>query len=64
MSNKHRPRLDKFFNRIKTLLVAAPSRPVTHVHAPPPAPAVRHEQMEFDLGLAVPTRAVARHASK
>jgi len=51
MSNKQRPRLEKFFSRIKTLLVAAPPQPMRPMQPAERASTMRHEQMEFDLGV-------------
>ena len=49
MHDKQRPRLEKFFNRIKTMLVSEPWRRVTFPPVVLKNP--RHVQLEFDLGL-------------
>ena len=49
MFKKQRPRLDRFFSKIKTLLVVSPG---THVNARPVAAQNSvHVQMELDLWL-------------
>jgi hypothetical protein len=49
MHDKQRPRLEKFFSRIKSMLVSEPSRRVSV--RPVVVKNTRHVQLELDLGL-------------
>lgn len=49
MHSKQRPRLEKFFNRIKSMLVSEPWRRVSV--RPVVLKNTRHVQLELDLGL-------------
>ena len=49
MYNKQRPRLQHFFNKIRTVLVTACRKPA--IARPVLRVTVKHEQMELDLGL-------------
>jgi hypothetical protein len=51
MHSKPRPRLKKFFAKLKSALLVPPAPPPVKA---PPAPAPRHEQLE--LNLAMPKR--------